>query len=121
MPDRIEYRNHIYEVGDGRLAVCLLLPTKTLWTYAKKKLRKAGFVVRLDGDTEGTATFDPANDTQARLAIRMVGARPKRRQSLKQLANLRRPSETKAALAPGTTQTAGMGYGAIRPIPGPFA
>lgn len=111
MPDRLEYRNHIFEVGDSKLAVCLMLPTKTLWTYAKKKLREAGFIIRQDGDTEGTATFNRTNDAQTRLAIRMVGARPKRRQSPRQLANLRKPSERKADLAPGTMQTVEMGFG----------
>lgn len=105
MPDRLEYRNHIYDTGDGRLAVCLMLRTKTRWTYAKKKLRAAGFVIHQDGDTEGTASFDPANQTQARLAIRITGAKAKRRSSPAQLAGLRKPLASGAALAPGQTQT----------------
>ncbi len=79
MPDRVEYRNHIYDHGDGgTLGLCLMFSTKARWTYAKKKLLAVGFVIRLDGDTEGTALFDPADFQQARLAIRIVGAKRRR-------------------------------------------
>ncbi len=98
MSDRVEYRNHIYEHGDdGTLGVCLMFPTKARWTYAKKKLLAAGFVIRLDGDTEGTALFDPADFQQARLAIRIVGA--KRRRALTAGDRLDRAARLKRARA----------------------
>lgn len=101
--------DHIYDMGDGRLAVCLMFPTKMRWTYAKKKLRGAGFIVRQDGDTEGTATFDPDDGAQARLAIRITRARVKRQASPAQLAALQKALASKRALALETTQGAGIG------------
>jgi hypothetical protein len=92
MPDRPEYRSHIYEVGEGRLAVCLVFPTKNRWTYAKKKLRAAGFTVLQDGDMEGTASFDASVGKQAHVAIRITGAKARRRASSAQIAGLHRPS-----------------------------
>jgi len=70
---------HIYQHGDGRqLGVLLMLQTKMQWTYAKGKLTAAGFSVRQDGDTEGTALFDPGNREQSRLAVKVARARPRR-------------------------------------------
>jgi hypothetical protein len=37
--------------------------------------------VRQNGDDEGAVSFDPANKEQASLAIKLIGARPKRRLS----------------------------------------
>ena len=98
MPGRVEYWNHIYDHGDGvTLGVCLMLATKMRWTYAKKKLTAAGFVLRQDGDTEGTLLFDPADAKQARLAIRIVGA--KRRRELTAGDRLARAASLKRARA----------------------
>ena len=75
MPQRVEYASHIYENGDGRFGLCLLFETKIRWTYAKKSLEDAGFLIRQNGDTEGTALFDPDNWKQARLAIKLARIR----------------------------------------------
>ncbi len=46
----------------------------------------AGMVLRQSGDAEGCFSFDPANQQQARLAIRMAGTRAKRQMSDEQRA-----------------------------------
>lgn len=79
LPDRVEYDFHIYEHGPGRFGVCLLLPTRRRWTAAKRKLTAAGFIIRQNAETEGTALFDPENAQQAKVAVRLVGARKLRK------------------------------------------
>ena len=84
----------------------LFMPTgPRLWPHARRKLEAAGLTICQDGDQEGSALFDPTNTTQARLALKVVGAKRKRRQSPRQLANLRKaparrphsPAETSQA------------------------
>jgi len=58
--------------------LCLLFLSKAKWTWAKKKLTAAGFVIKQDGDTEGTAVFDAASEEQARLAIKVAGIKRRR-------------------------------------------
>lgn len=85
MPDRVEYRNHIYDgFDDGLLGLCLMFTTRKRWTFAKRKMLAAGFAIRQDGDTEGCATFDPADEGQATLAIRLTGIKTRRSPSPRQ-------------------------------------
>ena len=75
---------HIYEYGEGLLGV-LILPMNgqgRIWANARGRLEDAGCQIWQDGDTEGTALFDPQDHAQAKLAIRLVGAKPKRRAQL---------------------------------------
>lgn len=71
-------RGEIFEHSTGRLAVLFTPDRPFVWAYTRKKLLTAGFKITQDGDWEGCATFDPENSAQTRLAIRLVGARPKR-------------------------------------------
>lgn len=80
MPDRPEYRCHVYEHGFGQFGLLLLLETKRHWNNARRKLESAGFTISQNADTEGAALFDPANDAQAKLALTLAGV--KRRRSL---------------------------------------
>jgi curli biogenesis system outer membrane secretion channel CsgG len=41
-------------------------------------LMKAGFMIRQNGDEEGSATFNPADPVQAKLALRVVKIRVRR-------------------------------------------
>src|SRR5437879_12656148 len=66
------YGHQIYEHGDGRFGVLLMFDTPGKWTNAKKKLRAAGCTVRQNGETEGTALFDPEDKTQARFALKIT-------------------------------------------------
>ncbi len=88
----------VYEHVPGRLAVLLLGGTKRQWHATKKKLTAAGFQLMQDCDTEGTASFDPADDDQCRVAIQVVKAKPRRVLTPAQRAQLRAATE-KAALA----------------------
>lgn len=76
-PKRREFRSHIFEGFDGRLGVCLMYAKKQQWRDAKRMLESAGTVIRQDADTEGTATFDPANSAQVELALRLIRKAPK--------------------------------------------
>lgn len=70
---------HIYDHEEGRkFGVLLTFPTKTAWTFAKKKLVKAGFEIKQNADCEGTALFDPSNREQVKLAMKLAGV-PRRR------------------------------------------
>ncbi len=86
--ERVEYGSHIYENGDGRFGVCLLFATKMRWTLAKRKLIAEGFVLKQDGDTEGTLLFDPDNAAQARIALKIARVKSHRAMSPKQVASL---------------------------------
>ena len=78
---RVGSRNldsHIYENGDGKLGVCLMFDSPRKWTNAKAKLLAAGFIIRQDGDSEGTALFNPSGSHQAKVAIRLARGKPRR-------------------------------------------
>jgi hypothetical protein len=74
--NRPEDCSHIFDNGDGRLSVALLLATSLLWSNAKKRLLGLGFVLHQDGDTEGVLTFDPANPAQVKAALKAAGIHP---------------------------------------------
>ncbi len=79
MPKRVEYACHVYDHGDGkRFGILLLLKTKLQWTHAKKQLVAAGFTIKQNGDTEGTALFNPEDAAQVRLAFKLARINPKR-------------------------------------------
>jgi hypothetical protein len=82
---RSDYSSHIYDHGDGnRFGVLLTFQSKRGWHFAKRRLLAAGFTLEQDGDTEGTALFDPHNDLQARLAFKLARVRAIRTLSLEQ-------------------------------------
>jgi len=83
-------RGHIYEHSESLMGL-LFAPSKPrMWANARKKLQAAGFVIKQDGDEEGTALFDPCDTQQVALALRLVGVRPKRVPSPAQLGVLRK-------------------------------
>jgi hypothetical protein len=62
-----------------------------LWNATKKKCLVAGVRLHQDGDAEGIFVFDPSNPIQAKLAIKSVQAKSKRKMtpgSLVRLANV---------------------------------
>lgn len=71
------------------------------WNAARRKLVTAGCQVIQNGDTEGTVIFDPRDEGQGKLAIRVVGAKRKRKLSEAQRAalvgRLRKPAEDTAS------------------------
>lgn len=83
-------RGHIYEHSIS-LSGILFMPDKTrLWVNAKRKLRAAGITIRQDGDEEGIALFDPLNQEHVRLALKVLGMKPRRVASVAQLEALRK-------------------------------
>jgi hypothetical protein len=71
-------QSHIFDGFLDGLGVCLMFETSRQWNSARRKLEKAGFVTRQDGDTEGVLTFDPTDSKQSRLALKVVGTRKPR-------------------------------------------
>jgi hypothetical protein len=79
-PSRM-YGHHIYEHGDGRFGVMLMFDSARKWNNARKTLAASGFTIKQNAETEGTALFDPENKAQAKLAMRITGARIRRQLS----------------------------------------
>lgn len=80
IPKRWENHHHIYDHGDGRhLGICLMHGTARKGRFALRKLVAAGFELKQQGHSEGTALFDPENRKQARLAIKLAGCKRKKR------------------------------------------
>ena len=70
---------HIFDgYADGRLGVYVNGESPKAWTYGRRKLEQAGMTIRQNGDVDGVAVFDPADREQARVAIRITGARVRR-------------------------------------------
>ncbi len=69
---------HIYEHDESTLSLMFLPDRPRLWANARRKLDAAGVVIWQDGDEEGSALFDPTDTKQARLALKVVGAKRKR-------------------------------------------
>ena len=70
-------RHQIFDHGDGRLGVLLMFDCSKEWNKRRKVLTAAGFALRQDARTEGTALFDPGDRAQSNLAIKITGARKK--------------------------------------------
>jgi hypothetical protein len=73
-----ENQHQIFDNGDGRLGVLLMFDTVGKWNNRRKLMTAAGFESRQDAETEGTCLFDPTDRAQAKLAIKLTGARAKR-------------------------------------------
>jgi hypothetical protein len=91
-PTRRIYGHHVYDCGDGRFGALLMFHVdagheiggsgKTAkWTFAKEKLKAAGFSIFRDGDAEGIALFNPEDKQQSRLALKIAGCRLRRQLS----------------------------------------
>ena len=72
---------HLYEHSDTQLGLLFMptVPRARLWSVTKAKGTAARvLVVRQNADSEGTLLFDANSAEQARLAVSLVRARPKR-------------------------------------------
>ena len=83
---------HLYEYSDSELGLMVLSDAKDVhprrWAGIRKKCLEAGMTLRQNGETEGAFSFNPKNRQQARLAVRLTGARPKRQLSPEHRAKL---------------------------------
>jgi len=69
---------HVYEHDQSTLALMFMPTGPRRWPRARRKLEDAGFTIWQDADHEGSALFDPTDTAQARLALKVVGAKRKR-------------------------------------------
>lgn len=83
---------HLYEYSDSELGLMVLSEAKDprphRWAGIRKKCLAADMTLRQNGDDEGALSFDSNNRKQARLAIKVSGARPKRQLSPEHRAKL---------------------------------
>lgn len=68
----------IFDYGNGLLAVTYLGDSIRAWRSRRRECADSGMTITQDGDTEGTATFDPTDEAQARVAITTIRARRRR-------------------------------------------
>ena len=73
--------SHIYEYGEGELGVMVISDSARRWGNARRAFLAAGMIIRQNGNREGAASFDPANRSQARLAIKHARVKARRRLS----------------------------------------
>jgi hypothetical protein len=75
----------LYEYNSTELGLMILPPggnpRPRLWNSIRENCIAAGMILRQNGDAEGALSFIPENREQAKLAIRLAGARPKRQMS----------------------------------------
>ncbi len=129
IPGRI---GHLYEHDCGVFGLMLISPNgddpkldNTLRSKMRKALRE-GLELHQRGDYESSFLFDAENKQHARLAIRLIGCKRKRRQTgkgrpftserVKELARIRfnhagegHETAQKPAIQPGTTGEKGQG------------
>ena len=83
---------HLYEYDEGELGLLVSSDAKDprphRWAGIRKRCLAVGMTLRQNGDDEGALSFDPSNREQARLAIKIAGARPKRQLSPEHRAKL---------------------------------
>lgn len=94
---------HLYEHGSGAFGLALedssTGPSRARTLRSRRRQAvAAGFQVHQEGDGEAILLFDPADAKQARLAIRLVGAKRKRVLSAAQLEVLRKATEASQIL-----------------------
>ncbi|MGD0921688.1 MAG: hypothetical protein ABSA70_08010 [Terriglobia bacterium] len=78
----------IYEHGAGKFGCMVLGKSVRYWNAARRRLSALGCRVIQNGDTEGTALFDPQDNSQVKVAIGLIGAKQRRRVSEAQRATL---------------------------------
>jgi hypothetical protein len=83
----------LYEYSDTELGIMFITPaTKAPRTHMWRKMSSAcvaaGMVQRQIGEAEGCLSFDPANQEQVKLALKLAGVKRKRQVAPEQLARL---------------------------------
>ena|SRR5215469_4955739 len=85
-------QGQIYKYDGAELGVMFMAPRgrwrPKMWNKFRKAALAIGMTLRQNGDSEGCLSFDPANDAQAKLAVKIAGVRPKRRVSPEEIARL---------------------------------
>jgi len=86
-------QSNIYEYSDTELRVAFVTdgkkdPRTGLFNRFKAACLSVGMIPRQIGDAEGSFSFDPTNEAQAKVAIKGIRARAKRRLSPEHAARL---------------------------------
>ncbi len=94
----------IYDYSESELAliVCGGAAGTGRWARVRKKCIAAGMTLRQNGDDEGALSFSPANGQQSILAIKVIGARRRRRLSPEHTAKLMSANERTRFCGSGT-------------------
>ena len=85
---------HLWEFDDNTLALTLLDLTPKKWGNRRRACLGAGMEIHQDGEDEGTLLFDPADDDQLALAVKVCGIKRRRILSEAQLAVLAKARES---------------------------
>jgi hypothetical protein len=87
---RIGKDSDVSDYGGRELAMCFLPGSKRtgLWNRIKVTCLTAGMRLHQEGDGEGIFVFNPADPVQAKLAIKSVQARARRKMTPETLARL---------------------------------
>jgi len=96
---------HIYEYGSGKLGVCIMSNWGNAyrWNRTRAAFIAAGMDITQNCDQEGCATFDPENETQAKIAMLHAKVRtrrqvsPERREAM--IANLARARQERQSIS----------------------
>jgi len=80
---------HLWEYGEGKLAVTLLDLTPTKWGFRRNACLAVGMQLDQDGHDEGTLLFDPVDEEQVEMALKVAEVKRKRRVSPETLERLR--------------------------------
>jgi hypothetical protein len=83
---------HLYQYSGSELGLMVLSDgegtRRRRWSGVRKKCLAGGMVLRQNADDEGALSFKPNDRKQAQLAIKVAGARPRRRLSPEHRAKL---------------------------------
>jgi hypothetical protein len=101
-----EGHSHIFEYDSDFLGVLIMPNTGTAhrWNAARSTFIAAGMEIRQNGDSEGTASFDPNNSDQVRLALRYAKIRSKRKISESQKQRLREVGFKRSSVSAHTVE-----------------
>jgi hypothetical protein len=89
-------QGHLYEYSATELGV-MFMPPRTesepwgrwcpkTWGNLRRAAAAAGMTLRQNGDSEGCLSFDPKNNEQVKLALKIARVRPKRQPTADQVA-----------------------------------
>ncbi len=93
-------QGHVYDYSATELGVMFIPPDRTprRWGNLRREALRAGMVLRQDGDSEGSLSFNPNNMTQCRLAMKIAGVKQRRGMSVKQTEVLSRARNRSTAV-----------------------
>jgi hypothetical protein len=112
-------QGHLYEYSATELGV-MFMPPRTqsepwgrwcpkAWGNFRRAAVAAGMTLRLNGDSEGCLSFDPDNNEQAKLAIKIAQVRPKRQRAPEQVAKFVAATQAARLKALDPLQKGGVG------------